>query len=118
MYINHVYVRPGDRGGLWAHLVLDVLRTALRPGRTVAYWRDKSDREVDFVVTRGGSVDAFECKLSPHRVEARNLDAFRTSYPRGQNVVVSPFVTEPYDFRVGSHVVRAVGCADLFQLVS
>jgi len=57
--------------------VLDTLQTAMEPARTVSFWRDKSGREVDFVVARGRDVDAFECKIRPDRVDPRNLDAFR-----------------------------------------
>jgi hypothetical protein len=79
----------------------------------VAYWRDKSDREVDFVVPRGRAVDAIECKIRPDRLDARNLDAFRQLYPRGRNFVVAPGLREPYDFRLDGHVMRAVGCSAL-----
>jgi hypothetical protein len=105
-------VRDEDRGGLWEHLVLDVLRTAPGTG-SLAYWRDKSDRVVDFVVPRGTTVDAIECTIRPDRLEARNLEAFRQVYPRGRNFVVAPGVREPYEFRLGAHAVRTVGCADL-----
>jgi hypothetical protein len=109
-------LRDEDRGGLWEHLVLDVLRTAMEPARTVSFWRDKSGREVDFVVARGRDVDAFECKIRPDRVDRRNLDAFRDAYPRGRNFVVSPFVDDAYDIRIGTHAVRAIGSADLMLL--
>ena len=33
----------------------------------------------------------------------------------GRNFVVSPFVDEAYDFRIGTHAVRAIGCADLMR---
>jgi predicted AAA+ superfamily ATPase len=105
-------IRDEDRGGLWEHLVLDLLRTAPGTG-SLAYWRDKSDREVDFVVPRGKTVDAIECRMRPDLLEARNLVAFRQAYPRGRNFVVAPGVREPYEFRLGGLVVRAVGCADL-----
>jgi predicted AAA+ superfamily ATPase len=110
-------IRDEDRGGLWEHLVLDVLRSA--PGAaSLAYWRDKSDREVDFVVPRGTSVDVIECKIRLDRLEARNLVAFRQLYPDGRNFVVAPGVREPYDFRLGGLVVRAVGCAELLATFS
>ena len=108
-------IRDEDRGGLWEHLVLDVIRTA--PGAaSVAYWRDKSDREVDFVVPRGNAVDAIECKLRPDRLEARNLLAFREVYPRGRNFVVAPGMREPYEFRLGGLPVRAMGCGELLAI--
>jgi len=105
-------LRDEDRGPLWEHLVLDVLR-ASPYGRSVSYWRDKSDHEVDFVIPRGRQVDAVECKIRPERVDAKSLAAFRRLYPEGRNVVVSPHVDRPYDFRVGPLKVRAVGCAVL-----
>jgi hypothetical protein len=73
---------------------------------------------VDFVVPRGKTVDAIECRIRPDRLEARNLEAFRQAYPLGRNFVVAPGVREPYDFRLGAHTVRAVGCADLLATYS
>jgi predicted AAA+ superfamily ATPase len=108
-------LRDEDRGPLWEHVVLDILRVS--PGaRGVAYWRDKAGREIDFVVLRGDEVDAIECKSRPDRMDRRNLDTFREAYPRGRNLVVAPGVTEPYDFSVGRHVVRAVGCDELLSV--
>jgi len=108
-------LRDEDRGPLWEHVVLDILRVS--PGaRGVAYWRDKAGREVDFVVPRGDEVDAIECKSRPDRMDRRSLDTFREAYPRGRNLVVTAGVTEPYDFSVGRHVVRAVGCDQLLRL--
>jgi hypothetical protein len=95
--------------------VLDVLQTATG-GRGPAYWRDKSDREVDFVVTRGQSVDAIECKIRPGRLDPAGLSTFRQHYPRGRNIVVSPGVAEPYDMRAGALVVRVMDCRHLLTL--
>jgi hypothetical protein len=78
-----------DRGPLWEHLVLDVLRTTV-VGGGVGYWRDKADR-----------------------FDGRSLAVFRASYPRGRNVVVSPGVAEPYHTRAGSLVVRVMDCHHL-----
>jgi uncharacterized protein len=105
-------LRDEDRGPLWEHLVLDVLRT-VSGGRGLAYWRDKSDREIDFVLVRGRGVDAIECKIRPGRLDPASLSVFRQSYPRGRNIVVSPGVAEPYDMRVGSLVVRVMDCRHL-----
>mgnify|MGYP005810649767 CR=1 FL=1 len=107
-------LRDEDRGPLWEHLVLDTLR-ATPDGRAVSYWRDKSDREIDFVLPKGRRVDAIECKIRPDRIDARSLAAFREIYPSGSNLVASPHVDRAYDFRVGGLVVRAVGCADLLS---
>jgi predicted AAA+ superfamily ATPase len=105
-------LRLEDRGPLWEHLVLDVLRAGVA-GRQVSYWRDKSDREVDFVVPSGRQVDAIECKIRPDRIDAKSLLAFREAYPAGRNFVVSPYVDHPYDFMAGPVKIRAIGCADL-----
>jgi uncharacterized protein len=89
-------IREEDRGILWEHLVLDWLRSGIDPGR-IYFWRDKSDREVDFVIRKSGeSVDAVECKINPDRLDVASLRAFRTIYPKGANYVVSPLIREPY----------------------
>jgi uncharacterized protein len=108
-------LREEDRGPLWEHLVLDVLRSGTA-GRPVAYWRDKSDREVDFVVARGRQVDAIECKVRPDRFDPKALAVFRESYPHGRNILVSPGVSEPYETRAGSLVVKVMDCRHLLDL--
>lgn len=105
-------LRDEDRGPLWEHLVLDVLRSAAGGGG-LAYWRDKSGREIDFVILKGRAVDAIECKIQPGRFDPSNLETFRRSYPRGRNFVASPGVEEPYDMRAGSLVVRVLDCRHL-----
>lgn len=88
-------LRGGDRGLLWEHLVLDGLR--LKFGERVQYWRDKSGREIDFVVRRpGGRVDAVEAKLSPDAYDGAALKEFRRLYPEGEDYVVSPMTGEPF----------------------
>jgi hypothetical protein len=101
-------IRSDDRGLLWEHLVLDVLRTETG-GEGLHYWRDKSDREIDFVVRRGRRVDAIECKINPDQFEADALSAFRSIYPEGRNFLVCPGVATPYERRYGSLAVRVVG---------
>ncbi len=64
--------------------VLDSLR--LRFKDAVRYWRDKSGREVDFVVRRpGGRVDAVEAKLSPDGFACDSRAAFRALCPEGRD---------------------------------
>jgi predicted AAA+ superfamily ATPase len=88
-------LRPADCGLLWEHLVLDTLIAAGVP--KVQFWRDKQQREVDFVVPRGrDAVDAIECKWNPEAFETRGLRAFRENYPRGRNYVVSPVAPLAY----------------------
>ncbi len=108
-------LRPEDLGPLWEHLVLDVLRAAL-PSQPIHYWRDKSGREIDFVVPGREGVDTFECKIDPDAFDGRALGVFRGVYSKGNDFVVSPAVEEAWQRRVGGRVVRFIGCHDLFDL--
>jgi hypothetical protein len=105
-------LRAEDRGPLWEHLVLDVLRSA-HEGQEVAYWRDKSGREVDFVIPRGRRVDTYECKMTPGRFDPESLKVFRSHYPDGENFLVTPGIERPYDHTFEGLVVRVTGCRDL-----
>lgn len=83
-------IREDDRGVLWEHLVLDALRTDIEE-RNLFYWRDKSGREIDFVIKRqGDQVDTVECKINPDNFDPANLMVFRSLYLEGKNYVVSP----------------------------
>jgi predicted AAA+ superfamily ATPase len=89
-------LRTEDCGVLWEHLVLDTLIAAGLP--KIHFWRDKQQREVDFVVPRGrDSADAIECKWNPQAFETRGLAAFREHYPKGKNFVVSPLTSPSYE---------------------
>jgi uncharacterized protein len=107
-------LRPDDRGQLWEHLVLDTLRSVPAQPR-VHFWRDKQQREIDFVVPRGrGLCDAIECKWSADRFEPRGLRAFRALHPRGRNFVVTPARGEEgYTRMIDGREVRYVGTAEL-----
>ena len=99
-------IREEDRGLLWEHLVLDTLRSSTE-NRTIYYWRDKTGREVDFVIKGNGrQVDAVECKINPDRFEPESLTVFREDYFEGRNYVVSPAVKTPYQQRFGKLMVR------------
>ena len=66
----------------------------------IHYWRDKSQREVDFVVERQENMaDTFEAKISPDAFDAKALRAFRKLHPNGNNYVVCPTVEDPYPIR-------------------
>lgn len=91
-------LRPEDCGLLWEHLVLDTLRSI--PVDSILFWRDKQQREVDFVLPRGRThVDAIECKWSIDAFETRSMAAFRENYPKGRNILVCPQVTKAYSRR-------------------
>lgn len=94
-------IREEDRGILWEHLVLDSLRFR-HLDDDIFYWRDKSGREVDFVVRRAeGRLDTFECKIDPDEVSAGPVNAFRRRYPLGRDYIVVPVVRRPYRIRRG-----------------
>jgi predicted AAA+ superfamily ATPase len=108
------HLRAEDCGTLWEHLVLDTLLAAGVP--RIHFWRDKQQREVDFVIPHSReAVDAIECKWQPQAFEARNLAAFRAQYPKGRNLVVSPLSASAYDRVVGGLKVSFVSPADLRQ---
>ncbi len=108
-------LRPEDMGPLWEHLVLDVLRAAV-PSRPIHYWRDKSGREIDFVLPGRGRVDTFECKIDPEAFTGHALEVFRRTYPEGNDYVVAPVIDRAWQRRVAGRVVRFIGCQDLFGL--
>lgn len=99
-------LRPEDKGLLWEHCVLDLLRASNPEGR-LHYWRDKSGRELDFVVRKGAREFAvYECKHDPDGFEADSLAAFRAAYPGGPNFVASPAIKAQYRRRMkGMEVV-------------
>ena len=92
-------IRENDRGLLWENLVLDELR-AVYPSSAIHYWRDRGQREIHFVIgMTQGRADAIEAKISPDAFDPDGLAAFRQGYPHGRNVLVCPFVREPYTIR-------------------
>ena len=105
-------IRDEDRGLLWEHLVLDVLRASAGTER-LFFWRDKSGREVDFVVRQGRQAHAIECKISPDRFSWESLRVFRQAYPAGRNYLVCPGVSQPYSRRAGKLTLRVVGCGHI-----
>ncbi len=99
-------IHEEDRGHLWEHLVLDELEASFSLS-CLHYWRDKSQREIDFVIDRGeGRVDAVEAKINPDKFDTRSLSAFRALHPLGENYVVCPYVDEPHVLRRGDFTVR------------
>ncbi len=88
-------IREDDRGILWEHAVLDCLRTVLDPAR-LHFWRDKSDRELDFVIRRpAGTIDAVECKYNPDRLDVSFLSCLPGNISERQKLH-KPLVKTPY----------------------
>ncbi len=107
-------IRDDDRGHLWEHLVLDILRTGAGT-EGLFYWRDKSGREVAFVLRRGRDIHTFECKMNPDRFNPESLRVFRGLYPQGRNYIVVPGVQDAYDRRSDGLILRITGCRDLLR---
>jgi len=106
-------LRPEDCGQLWEHLVLDTLKS-LRPAPRVHFWRDKQQREVDFVLPRArGACDAIECKWRASSFDPKSLAVFRSQYPAGRNFVVTSDTRESYIRRIGHLPVRFVNISEL-----
>ncbi len=94
-------IRDEDRGLLWEHLVIDALRSC-HADDSIFYWRDKSGREIDFVVRRGRErVDTIECKINLEKLTTTATEVFRGYYPEGDNYMVSPGVETSYSIRRG-----------------
>lgn len=91
-------IRETDRGILWEHLVLDMLRTQFG---NIFYWADTYGNEVDFVLKDNtGQVHAFECKINPDKFSIKALQKFREFYPEGKNFCISPHVENSYKLKL------------------
>ncbi len=109
-------IREDDRGLLWEHLVLDALRFR-NADEDIFYWQDKSRREVDFVVRHNRDrVDTIECKINPDRFNIVPIEAFRTSYPQGENYIVTPHLKSVYRIRRNNRVYTVCTIKDLLRL--
>jgi predicted AAA+ superfamily ATPase len=93
-------IRENDRGILWEHLVLDMLRVSFDK---VYYWTDKYRNEIDFIVKKtGGYVHTIECKINPAKYSPSAVKKFREYYPKGNNFCYSPHIKNPYKISFGS----------------
>ena len=109
-------VRDEDRGLLWEHLVLDVLRANELPNN-IFYWQDKSSREIDFVIKRADqTVNTVECKINPDNYSVDALKVFRGHYPRGKNFLISPSIIEPYNKRYGDIIISCIPLKNILSL--
>ncbi len=106
-------IRETDQGLLWENLVLDELR-AVFPPASIHYWRDKSQREIDFVIEQpGGRVDTYEAKINPDAFTADSLKVFRSFYPIGKNYLVCPHLREPYALTRNGLRVQVIRTIDI-----
>jgi hypothetical protein len=110
-------LRAADRGPLWEHVVLETLQSFLDE-RKLFFWRDKQQREVDFVVQQArGQVDAIECKMSSEAFESKGLKAFREAYPRGRNFLVCPLSSPPFSRQIDGMEIFITDTSDLQALL-
>jgi predicted AAA+ superfamily ATPase len=108
-------IREDDRGLLWEHLVLDTLRS-LVDAHNLFYWRDKSGREVDFVVKGGRQQsDTIECKINPDHFDPTHFMVFRSLYPEGKNYVLSPNIKSSYQRRYGNLKVDFISIKQIYE---
>lgn len=111
-------LRDDDLGPLWEHVVLNEMIAQLQ-GKTIHYWRDKDQREVDFVIAKNPkSPMAIEAKWNVDAFDIRNLKAFRNHYPEGANLLVAQNVDSPYERRFGELSVRCVHLRHLKELLT
>lgn len=110
-------LRPEDCGHLLEHLVLDLLGAHL-PRQPIHFWRDKQSREIDFVLPQSdGSMATIECKWAKKETATRNLDAFRSAYPKGKNLIVTAGKGDAFDSKQGDHTIRVCGLRDLIHVL-
>ena len=89
-------IPPKEKGFYWEHLVLNELGARLQ-SRDVQTWRDKQQREVDFIwAPRGRHPTAIEVKWQADAFEPRGLLAFRKLHPEGRNLVVASDIRHSY----------------------
>lgn len=106
-------LRPADYGFLWEHLVLEYLQAHL-PDLQLHYWRDKTGREVDFVIAHSrDQVDAIECKWDASEFDVAGLKAFRALYPQGNNYLVSPLSVPAYLKHISTLEVKVCNPANM-----
>ena len=112
------HLRDEDRGALWEHFVLNEYLAHAQDQR-VRYWRDKRGHEIDFVlVRRDGATVAIECKWRATGFDARNMKAFRSRYPDGDNFVVTDDTATSYVREHSGVAVRFVNLPELIRRVA
>ncbi len=110
-------LRTDDRGHLLEHLALESMQATADLPR-IHYWRDKSGREIDFVIPRGERVDAIEVKWSAEAFESKHLAHFRQLYPEGENFLVTGATTRRETRTFGNHRVHVVPIRDLRSMLA
>jgi uncharacterized protein len=115
-------LRAEDTGLMWEHCVLNEIHAHLQI-RSINYWRDKRDNEIDFVIGNraGNGLTTIECKFNSFSDDTlssgimKNFEAFRAIYPEGDNFIVSHNIDTPYRKTYKDSVVHFVHPRDLIK---
>lgn len=117
-------MRAEDLGFMWEHCILNELHGRLQT-RSINYWRDKREHEMDFVVRNrtNDTLDAIECKFTSSSEDfvslsvGKNFEAFRAFYPEGNNFVVSHNIDTPIKKKFKNMDIWFVGAQDLIRFL-
>ena len=108
-----IYIREplGDSWALQEMGIKMIPLTLIATGLPkIHFWRDKQQREVDFVVPRSRDVvDAIECKWDAARFDPKSFQVFRALHPTGKNLVVATNVPTPHTRKIGGLTVTFTG---------
>ena len=109
-------LRNEDCGLLWEHLVLNELQ-AIRQGRNIFYWRDKSGHEIDFILLSGQNKPiTIECKWRMEKFDDRNLQIFRKKYPKGNNYLITEDCKKVNDLTFNKLKVTVINFKDMLKI--
>jgi predicted AAA+ superfamily ATPase len=111
-----------DTGFMWEHCILNELHGHLQT-RSINYWRDKRDNEIDFVISNraGNNLTAIECKFNYFSDNTRlgsitkNFEAFRNHYPNGDNFVVAHNIDTSFSRTYKNITISFVNPKDLIK---
>ena len=115
-------LRAEDTGFMWEHCILNELNGHLQ-SRSINYWRDKRDNEIDFVISNraGNRLTAIECKFNSSADDfvsngiLKNFEAFRNHYPEGDNFIVSHNIDTPFTRTHKNITIHFVNAQDLIK---
>jgi len=118
-------LRQEDLGILWEHCVLNEIQAHLQQ-RTIHYWRNKQQHEIDFVIPNKnhGGITAIECKLNSSRATlntsslesmGKNIEAFRKLYPEGDNFIVCSDITASFTRKYNDLTLTFVNTSQLIK---
>ncbi len=122
-------LRQEDTGFMWEHVVLNEMQAHLQTRsmnmKSIHYWRDKRDHEIDFVFKSRSSenVTAIECKFQVGIDDTylgstvKNFKAFRQIHPQGQNLVVAANVEQPFRRQYEDLIITFVNAKELIRIL-